>query len=153
MAVDPPAPKASTSALPPAPTSLLVVMTINGNSRIIPAPAFVPKGLPAAIAAKPIPRRYTSSTETRPGIWVNAEKACNLADHMEVTPTISMLKRCWHHPPASGSLPEIANTFFRFCLHRRRFPLPSGKRDTIKASMHWWWDRVAWQPHAATNLC
>ena len=90
MAVDPPI--ASTSALPPPPTPLPVVTTINENSRIIPAPAFVPKGLLAAIAIKPIPRRYTSLTETRPGIWVNAEKACNLANYMEVTLMISMLK-------------------------------------------------------------
>jgi len=110
MTVDPPAPIASTLALPPAPTPLLVVTTINGNSRIIPAPAFVPKGLPAAIAAKPISRRYTSLTETRPGIWVNAEKACDLADHMEVTPMISMLKCLETHitdvilPPQDHSL-------------------------------------------------
>jgi len=66
MAVNPPAPIASTSALPPTLTPLPVVMTINRNGRIIPAPTFVPKGLPAAIAAKSIPRRYTGSTKTRP---------------------------------------------------------------------------------------
>jgi len=55
MAVDPSAPIASLKASLPALTLLLVVMTINGNGRIIPAPAFVPKGLPAAIAVKPIP--------------------------------------------------------------------------------------------------
>ena len=97
MAVDPPTPIASTLAPPPAPTPLLVVTTINGNGRIIPTPAFVPKGLPAAIAAKPIPRRYTGSTETRPGIWVNAKKACDLADRMEVTPMISTLKHLEIH--------------------------------------------------------
>jgi len=63
MVVDPPAPIASSSALPPVPKPLPVITTINGNSRIIPASAFVPKGLPAAIAAKPMPRRYTGSTE------------------------------------------------------------------------------------------
>jgi len=92
MAVDPPAPIVSPKAPLPAPTPLVVIMTINGNGRIIPASAFVPKGLLAAIAAKPIPRRYTGSMETRPGIWVNAKKAHDLADHMEVTPTISTLK-------------------------------------------------------------
>jgi len=97
MAVDPPAPIASLMAPPPAPTPLPVIMTINRNGRIIPASTFVPKGLPAAIAAKPIPRRYTGLMETRPGIRVNAEKACNLADHMEVTPTISMLKHLETH--------------------------------------------------------
>jgi len=97
MVVDPPAPIASISALPPALTPLPVITTINRNGRVIPAPVFVPKGLPAAIAAKPIPRRYTGSTETRPSIWVNAKKACDLADHMEVTPTISMLKHLETH--------------------------------------------------------
>ena len=82
MAVDPPAPIASLKAPLPAPTPLPVVTTISSNGRIIPAPAFVPKGLPAAIAAKPIPRRYTSSTETRPGVWVNAKKACDLVHYL-----------------------------------------------------------------------
>jgi len=110
MAVDPPAPIASKSALPPAPKPLPVVTTINGNGIIIPTPAFIPKRLPAAIAAKPIPCRYTGSMETRPGIWVNAEKARDLADHMKVTPTISMLKRLETHiaevilPPQDYSL-------------------------------------------------
>jgi len=97
MAVDPPAPIASTSALPPAPTPLPVVTTINGNGRIISTPTFVPKGLPAAIAAKPISRRYTSSTETRPSIWVNAKKAHDLVNCMEVIPMISMLKHLETH--------------------------------------------------------
>ena len=97
MAVDPPVSIASLRAPPSAPTPLPVVMAINGNSRIIPASAFVPKGLPAAIAAKPISRRYTGSMKTRPGIWVNAEKACNLADRMEVTPMISTLKHLETH--------------------------------------------------------
>ena len=92
MAVDPPAPIASSSAPPSVPKPLLIITTINRNGRIIPTPVFVPKGLPAAIAAKPIPRRYTGSTETRPGVWVNAEKARDLADYMEVTPTILTLK-------------------------------------------------------------
>jgi len=74
MAVDPPTPTASPPASPPALTPLPVITTINGNSRIIPAPAFIPKTLPAAIAAKPIPRRYTGSMETRPSVWVNTEK-------------------------------------------------------------------------------
>jgi len=110
MAVDSPAPIASSSALPPASKPLPIVTMINSNGRIIPAPAFVPKGLPAAIAAKPIPRRYTGSMETRPGIWVNAEKACDLADRIEVTPTISTLKRLETHiadvilPPQDHSL-------------------------------------------------
>ena len=107
MAVDPPAFIAYISALPPAPKPLPIVMTINGNGIIIPTPAFIPKRLPAAIAAKPIPHRYTGSTETRPNIWVNAEKACDLADHMDVTPMVSMLKHLETHiynivhPPAS----------------------------------------------------
>ena len=92
MAVDPPASTASPPASPPALTPLPVVTTIKGNGRIISAPTFYPKTLPATIAAKPIPRRYTGSTETRPGVWVNAEKAHDLADHMEVMPTISTLK-------------------------------------------------------------
>jgi len=58
MVVDPPAPTASSSApLPTPPAPLPIVTMINGNGRIVPAPAFVPKGLLAAIAAKPIPRR------------------------------------------------------------------------------------------------
>ena len=61
MVVDPPVPIASLRVSPPAPTPLPVIMTINGNGRIIPTSAFVSKGLLAAIAAKPIPRRYTSS--------------------------------------------------------------------------------------------
>jgi len=110
MAVDPPTPIASPPASPPAPTPLPVIMTIKGNGRIIPAPAFYPKTLPATIAAKPIPRRYTSSMETRPGIWINAEKARNLADCMDVMPTISTLKHLETHiadvalPPQDHSL-------------------------------------------------
>jgi len=92
IAVDPSASIASSSALLPVPKPLLIITMINGNGRIIPAPAFVPKGLPAAIAAKPIPRKDTGSMETRPGIWINAEKARDLADHMEVTLTILTLK-------------------------------------------------------------
>ena len=97
MAVNPPVPMASLKAPLPAPTLLLIVTTINGNSRIIPVSTFVSKGLLAAIAAKPIPCRYTGSMETRPSVWVNAEKARDLADRMEVTPTISMLKRLETH--------------------------------------------------------
>jgi len=110
MVFNPLAPIASLRAPPSAPTPLPVITTINGNGRIIPAPTFVRKGLPAAIAAKPIPRRYTGSTETRPGIWVNAKKACNLADHMDVTPMVSTLKRLETHvynvihPPQDHSL-------------------------------------------------
>jgi len=83
---------------------------INGNSRIIPAPTFIPKAILAAIAAKPIPRQYTSSTETRPGVWVNAKKAHDLADHMDITLTVSMLKHLETHvadiihPPQDHSL-------------------------------------------------
>ena len=100
MAVDLPAPIASTSALPaphPVPTPLPVVTMINGNGRVLTAPTFVLKALPAAIAAKPIPKRYTGSEEVRPGIWLNAEKARNLADHMEMTPTVQMLKHLETH--------------------------------------------------------
>ena len=111
MVVDPPAPIVSSLApLPAPPAPLPVVTTINGNSRIIPAPAFNPKALLAAIATKPIPRRYTGSTEARPGVWVNAKKACNLADCMDVTPTVSTLKRLETniyddvHPPQDHSL-------------------------------------------------
>jgi len=111
MVVDPPAPIASSSApLPAPPAPLPVVTMINRNGRIILVPAFIPKAILAAIAAKPIPRRYTGSTETRPGVWVNAEKACSLADHMEVTPTVLMLKRLETHvadiihPPQDHSL-------------------------------------------------
>ena len=69
MVVDPPAPVASTSALPaprPVSTLLLIVTTINGNGRVITASAFILKALPAAIAAKPIPKWYTGSEEVRP---------------------------------------------------------------------------------------
>jgi len=111
MVVDPPAPIASSSTLLPIPPALLLVVTmINGNGRIIPTPAFIPKAIPAAIAAKPIPRWYTGSTETRPSVWVNAEKARDLADHMDITPTVSMLKHLETHvadivhPPQDHSL-------------------------------------------------
>jgi len=98
MVVNPPTPIASSSApLPAPPAPLLVITTINSNGKIIPAPAFIPKPLLAAIAAKPIPCRYTGSMETRPSIWVNAEKACDLADHMDVTPMVSMLKHLETH--------------------------------------------------------
>ena len=95
MVVDPPAPVASTSALPaphPVSTPLPIITMINGNGRVITAPAFVPKALLAAIAAKPIPKRYTGSEEVWPGIWLNAEKARDLADRMEMTLTVQMLK-------------------------------------------------------------
>ena len=95
MAVDPPAPVASTLALPaprPVTTPLPIITTINGNGRVITAPAFIPKALPAAIAAKPIPKQYTGSEEVRPSIWLNAEKARDLADRMEMTLTVQMLK-------------------------------------------------------------
>jgi len=110
MAVNPPTPTASPLALPLAPTPLPVITTINGNGRIIPAPTFIPKTLPAAIPVKPIPHRYTSSMETRPGVWVNAEKAHDLADRMDITPMISTLKRLETHvanvvlPPQDHSL-------------------------------------------------
>ena len=71
MVVDPPAPAASTSALPappPVPTPLLIITMVNSNGRIITAPAFIPKALLAAIAAKPIPCRYTGSKEVWPSI-------------------------------------------------------------------------------------
>ena len=47
---------------------------------------------------------------TRPSVWVNAEKACDLADRMKVTPTISVLKHLETHvadiilPPQDHSL-------------------------------------------------
>jgi len=98
MMVDLSAPTASSSAsLPAPPAPLLVVTTINGNGRIIPAPAFILKAIPAAIAAKPIPRWYTGSTETRPSVWVNAKKACDLADYMDITPIVSTLKHLETH--------------------------------------------------------
>jgi len=111
IVVDPPTPIASSSApLPAPPALLLVITTINGNGRIIPAPVFIPKAIPAAIAAKPIPRRYTSSMETRPSVWVNAEKARDLANRMDITLTVSTLKRLETHvadivhPPQDHSL-------------------------------------------------
>ena len=58
MAVDLPTPVASTSALlapRPVPTPLPIITRINGNGRVVTAPAFVLKALLAAIAAKPIP--------------------------------------------------------------------------------------------------
>ena len=68
MMVDPLAPVASTSALPappPIPTSLPIVTTVNGNDRIVTAPTFILKALLAAIAAKPIPCKYTGSKEVQ----------------------------------------------------------------------------------------
>ena len=100
MVVDSPAPVASTSALlacPLIPTPLLIVTMINGNGRVVTAPAFVPKALLAAIAAKPIPHWYMGTTEVRPSIWLNAEKAHNLSDHMEMTLMVQMLKRLETH--------------------------------------------------------
>ena len=137
MAVDPPAPIASLLALPPVPKPLPIVTTINSNSRIIPATAFVPKGLPAAIAAKPIPRRYTGSIETRPGIWVNAERARDLADHMEVTLTISMLKHLETHvanvilPPQDYSL-KWRTPSLNFVFTEDDFPYLPGSRTPSK---------------------
>jgi len=135
MVVDPPAPTALSSApLPAPPVPLPIVTTINGNGRIIPAPTFVPKGLPAAIAAKPIPRRYTGSTETRPGVWVNAKKARDLADRMEITLTISTLKRLETHvadvilPPQDHSL-KWRTPSLDFIFTEDNFPYLAG-RDT-----------------------
>ena len=110
IVVDPPI--ASSSALPPAPAPALlpVVTIINSNVRIIPASAFILKVIPAANAAKPIPCQYTSSTETRPSVWINVKKAYNLADHMDIIWTISMLKHLETHiayvvhPPQDTSL-------------------------------------------------
>ena len=137
MAVDPPASTASLKASPPALTPLLVITTINRNSRIIPAPTFVPKGLLAAIAAKPIPRRYTGSTETRPGIWVNAKKAHNLADHMEVTPTILMLKHLETHVADIILLPQDHSLKWRmhspdFVFTEDDFPYLLGSKTPSK---------------------
>jgi len=138
MVVDPSAPIASSSAplsAPPAP--LLVVTTINGNGRIIPAPAFIPKAIPAAIAAKPIPRRYTSSTETRPSVWVNAEKAHDLADCMDITPTVSTLKHLETHvadivhPPQDHSL-KWRMPSLNFIFTKDDFPYLLGSETLLK---------------------
>jgi len=137
MAVDAPAPIASLKAPLSAPTLLPVVTTINSNGRIISTLIFVPKGLPAAIAAKPIPRRYTSSMETRPSIWVNAEKAHNLADCMEVTPMISTLKHLETHvadvilPPQDLSLKwQMPSPDFVFTADN--FPYLPGSKTPLK---------------------
>ena len=107
MVVNPPALRASSSAsLPTPPASLPVIMTINGNGRIIPAPAFILKVILAAIAAKPISRRYTSSTETRPGVWINTKKTRDLADHIDIALTISMLKHFKTHVYDIVHLPQ-----------------------------------------------
>ena len=111
IVVNPPTPIASQLApLPAPPAPLPVVMTINDNGRIISTPAFIPKAIPAAIPAKPIPHRYTGSMKTRPSIWVNAKKARDLADHMDVTLTVLTLKHFESHvsdiihPPQNHSL-------------------------------------------------
>ena len=109
MVVDPPAPIASTSALLapcPVPTPLPIVTTINGNGRVVTAPAFILKALLAAIAAKPIPKQYTGSEEVRPGVWLNAEKTHNLANHMEMTPTVQVLKHLEIHVIDVVELPK-----------------------------------------------
>jgi len=138
MVIDPPTPTASSSApLPAPPAPLPIVTTINGNGRIIPAPAFVPKGLLAAIAAKPIPRQYTGSTETRPGVWVNAEKARDLADRMEITPTISTLKRLETHVADVILLPQDHSLKQRtpspdFAFTEDDFPYLAGRETPSK---------------------
>jgi len=138
MVVDPPAPIASSSApLPAPPAPLPVVTMINGNGRIIPAPAFIPKAILAAIAAKPIPHRYTGSTETRPGVWVNAEKARNLADRMDITPTVSTLKRLETHvtdivhPPQDHSLKQRMPSL-DFVFTEDNFPYLPGSKTLSK---------------------
>jgi len=137
MAIDLPTPTASPPASSPALTHLPVITTINGNSRIIPTPAFISKTLLATIAAKPIPRRYTGSTETRPGIWVNAEKARNLADHMDVMPTISTLKRLETYiadvvlPPQDHSL-KWQTPSPDFVFTEDDFPYLPGSRTPFK---------------------
>src|SRR4029077_9180558 len=88
MAIDPPV--ASTSALPAPPP---VVTTVNGNGIVSSAPAaFIPKKLPASIMAKPISKRFTGSSEVRPGVWRNAEKASDLSDRPELPPKVQALK-------------------------------------------------------------
>jgi len=138
MVVDSPAPIASSLApLPAPPAPLLVVMTINSNSRIIPTPAFIPKALLAAIAAKPIPCRYTGSTETRPSVWINAEKARDLADRMDVTLIVLMLKRLETHvyndihPPQDHSL-KWRSPSPNFVFTEDEFPYLSGSRTPSK---------------------
>jgi len=130
--VDPPASIASLKAPLPALSLLPVVTTINGNSRIIPAPTFILKALLAAIAAKPIPRQYTGSIETRPSIWINAEKACDLADPMDIMPTVLMLKHLETHvtdiilPPQNHFL-KWQTSFLDFVFTEDNFSyLPGG---------------------------
>jgi len=138
MVVNSPAPTASSSApLPAPPAPLPVVTMINGNGRIIPAPAFIPKAILAAIAAKPIPHRYTGSMETRPSVWVNAKKARNLADRMDVTPTVSMLK-CLEthvadivHPPQDHSLKQRTPSL-DFIFTKDNFPYLLGSETLSK---------------------
>ena len=138
MVVNPPALITSSSApLPAPPAPLPVVTMINENGRIIPAPAFIPKAILAAIAAKPIPRRYTGSTETRPGVWVNAEKARDLADHMDITPTVSTLKRLETHvtdivhPPQDHSL-KWQTPSPDFVFTKDNFPYLPGSKTPSK---------------------
>jgi len=86
---------------------------------------------------KPIPCRYTGSTETRPGIWINAEKACNLANRIEVTLTISMLKHLETHvaniilPPQDHFLKQRTPSL-DFVFIKDDFPYLLGSRTPPK---------------------
>ena len=141
MVVDPLAPVASTLALlarPPIPTPLPIVTTVNGNSRIITAPAFILKALLAAIAAKPIPHWYTGTTEVWPRIWLNAKKACNLSDCMEMTLTVQTLKHLETHiidviePPKDHSLKWQSPPCDDFFFTEEDFPFLLGSEDPSK---------------------
>jgi len=138
MVVDPPAPTALSSASLPAPQAPLpVITTINGNGRIIPASAFIPKAILAAIATKPIPHRYTGSTETRPSVWINAEKARDLANRMDITLTVSMLKHLETHvtdivhPPQDHSL-KWRTPSLDFIFTKDDFPYLTGSKTPLK---------------------
>ena len=141
MAVDPPAPTASTSALPAQPlipTPLLIITTVNSNGRIITAPTFILKALPAAIAAKPIPCQYTGTMEVWPGIWLNAEKAHDLSDHMKMTPTVQMLKHLETHiidvvePPKDHFLKRWSPPCDDFFFTEEDFLFLLGSKDPLK---------------------
>jgi len=89
------------------------------------------------ITTKSIPCRYTGSTETRPWVWINAEKAHNLADHMDVTPTISMLKRLETHIYNVVHLPQDHSLKWQtsspdFVFTEDDFPYLPGSRTPSK---------------------
>jgi len=124
---------------------------------MIPVPTFIPKALPAAIATKPIPCQYTSSTETRSGIWVNAEKSRDLADHMDVTPMASTLKCLETHVYNIVHLPQDHSLKQQmpspdFVFTEDNFPYLLGSRTPSKRQ-HTNDGTIAWQLNAATRLC